>query len=383
MIFKKIIKSRLTKSIARNIIKLVNALRIIRLRGLRTPEEVVLFITSRCMMQCPFCFYAKKINLPEREMSLEEMELLARSLRCNNRLLLTGGEPFLRQDIDKICEIFLKHSKPRFISIPTNGFMPDLIQEKTAKILDNKRLRNLKISVSIDALGEKHDQLRCAPDAFVNAVKTLKLLLDLRGKKRNLFLEIAVVVNSRFLEEVEEFIAYFQEFKIPIKFSIMRDRDNSFFGIKQEIALDLFAESNMGSPDLVELNRINKKLSRINQNASYKFWSYFQELKFKSSINIVQEKKRIFPCYAGRADAIIYANGDMAFCENTRVFSNLRDHKFDFNKIWRGEEAKAMRKEIEHCACINGCNMVTSMLYDTNTLLRVFEQSLIDNFSEV
>jgi len=177
------------------------------------------------------------------------------------------------------------------------------------------------------------------------------------------------------LEDIEYFVSYFQEFKVPIKFSIMRDRENFVSGINKGMESDFSAESNAYSPDLIKLNSFYETLNQLNEKSNYQFWSPFQKIKFNNSIKVLHEKKRVFPCYAGKADAVIYPNGDTAFCENTKAFSNLRKYDFDFYRLWHSEEANAMRKEITCCACVHGCNMVTSMLYDSNTLASIFEEA--------
>ncbi|OPZ10600.1 MAG: hypothetical protein BWZ10_02343 [candidate division BRC1 bacterium ADurb.BinA364] len=60
--------------------------------------------------------------------------------------------------------------------------------------------------------------------------------------------------------------------------------------------------------------------------------------------------KRGFDCAAaGRRAAAIYANGDLALCEFTPPFGNLREHGMDFARAWSSPEADAMRQRIRPC----------------------------------
>jgi len=360
-----------------SIVRAANGPRAMRAMRLRLPEEIVLFITNRCPMKCIFCFYGSKLNSVDKEMTLEELTLLAKSLKCNHRLVLTGGEPFLRDDLGDICDVFVKYSGARRISIPTSGFPVDAIYQKVKTISENKKLGQLKISVSIDALGDLHDQLRGRQGAFTNAVASLKLLCDMRLKKRNISVEIAAVVNTLLMEEIEDFIAYFKPFKVPIKFSVMRQRGRSVFDLGEEVSSGLTGQNNPYSPDLEALEFFCEKAAWLNERSDYKFWSVFQEIKFRNQLRILHEKKRVFPCYAGKADAVIFPDGGVSLCEHIKPFSNLRDKSFDFYSLWHSQEAMTMRREAEHCACIHGCNMVTSMLYDAKTISDIFQQSFL------
>lgn len=355
----------------RFLIKGVNSFRRSRLKRLKTPEAIVLFVTNSCQMRCEFCFYKKKLNVTEKQPSLKEIECLARSLRGPSRIVLTGGEPFLREDLDDICRIFNKYCKTKYISIVTNGFLTEKIQNEVKAILDSTRLRYLKIQVSLDALGGHHDRLRGVDGAFDNAVVTLKALKDLQAKHKNLFLEIASLVTTFLIYDIKEFIDYFQEFHIPIKFSIIRSAASGLFGLAQGDSSRLLPEPNPVFPSLEELGRFYKLVKKLNYQSKYRFWSPFQQMKFQNSLNILKERKRIFPCYAGRADAVIYNDADVAFCENTIPIGNLRDYNFDFYSLWNSKKANIFRDRINKCACIHGCNIITSMSYDDETLVKL------------
>ena len=354
------------------LIKIVNSFRKYHARRSKTPRAIVLFITNHCQMRCEFCFCKEKLNLAENQLSLEEIGSLAHSLRKFPRINLTGGEPFLREDIDQICGIFNKVCKTKYASISTNGFLAETIQNTVKKILDNTKLRHLKIQVSIDAFGEKHDHLRGCKAAFDRAVTTLRGLKDLQQRYGNLYVEIASMTNSFLMEDIKEFVDYFQPFKIPIKFCIIRSSEFSIEGLSREDASRL--PSGMGSflPSLRDLEEFCGRLETLNSESQYKFWTRFQQMKFKNSLQILKKKRRIFPCYAGAIDAVIYNNGDVALCEHTVPVGNLKDCGFNFHALWHSGAADALRKRIKKCACIHGCNLITAMSYNDDVLINLF-----------
>lgn len=352
----------------RFLIKSINSFRKARLKKLKTPEAIVLFVTNHCQMRCGFCFYKEKLDAAERQISVGEIKYLAKSLRNPPRISLTGGEPFLREDIDEICGIFNKNCKTKCISIATNGFLTEKIQNKIKEILDNTKLKYLKIQISLDALGKRHDQLRGISGAFDNAVATLRALKNLQKRYKNLYIEIASMVNTFLVEDINEFIDYFQSIQIPIKFCIIRNSNLGLFGLVKKNSSHLLPKADLVFPSLKELESFYGIVKKLNCQSPYKFWTLFQQIKFENSLKILKERRRILSCYAGKADAVIYHNADVGFCENTKPIGNLRNYNFDFYSLWQSKKANISREKIKKCVCIHGCNLITSMLYDDETL---------------
>jgi len=332
------------------------------------PEALVFFVTNRCQMRCLFCFYLSRLNTGEKEMGLGQIARLSASLKNIPRLVLTGGEPFLREDLPQICEIFASYNRTRFISIPTNGFLTDKILLQTERILRQVRPRQLRIMVSLDAPEREHDRLRQVEGAFSRAVATAAALKSLSERHRNLYLEIAAVVNKALVGGVEDFISYFRDFRIPIKFSLLRDRQSGIFGLDHEISSGLYGCAAETSLDLPELESFYERVRLLNAASSFKFWPVFQQKKFEYMLRVIREKKRVLPCYAGKVDAVVYPDGEVAFCENTRPIGRLAEADFDFARVWSSEEADKMRERIACCSCTHGCNLVTAMRHDAYTM---------------
>ncbi len=77
------------------------------------------------------CFYSEYLNRENVNLvTLDEIEKISKSLPGLLHLILTGGEPFLRSDIEEIAGVFYKNSGTKSISIPTNGFFTDLTSLK-------------------------------------------------------------------------------------------------------------------------------------------------------------------------------------------------------------------------------------------------------------
>ncbi|MHA1872589.1 MAG: radical SAM protein [Candidatus Heimdallarchaeaceae archaeon] len=121
-------------------------------------DAVTIEITSRCNLDCRHCYIGKKEN---SDLSLETIQNIAEQLeRIETRNInLTGGEPFLRQDLHEILEIF---SSIANVSISTNG---TIYQQ-----LPPKKIRD--IQVSVDGLMENHNWLR--GDTYELVIENIK-----------------------------------------------------------------------------------------------------------------------------------------------------------------------------------------------------------------
>src|SRR3989338_1919612 len=85
--------------------------------GSSLPLSLIYFINNECNARCSHCFiyYDESVvkNNPRYQtgnLSLDEIEKLTKSLRGElGAVYLTGGEPFLRHDIEKIVDMFIEN----------------------------------------------------------------------------------------------------------------------------------------------------------------------------------------------------------------------------------------------------------------------------------
>jgi len=90
--------------------------------------------------------------------------------------------------------------------------------------------------------------------------------------------------------------------------------------------------------------------------------------------DILTNKKRVIPCYAGRLNAFIDAYGDVLPCELLEYrFGNLRDYDFDFKRLWTEPKNKKIRSFIEkRCFCTHSCIMLTNILFNPRFYSKIF-----------
>ncbi len=115
---------------------------------------------------------------PEQEIDFEMLRSLPDGMRIN----ITGGEPTLRKDIDRLFEIL--HPKASLLELSTNGYNTETIVRLA------KRYPDILIRVSLEGLPAVNDAKRGLKDGFDHAMRTM---LELRKTKcRNIGFSVVI-----------------------------------------------------------------------------------------------------------------------------------------------------------------------------------------------
>lgn len=159
------------------------------------PITCVWEVTMGCNMRCKHCG-SSCAEPKEDELTTEEaLDLCDQIADLGLRwVTLSGGEPLIRKDIDKIVERL--HEDGVTVNLITNGW---LLTENIAKRLKNSGISAL--AISIDGTEEMHDSIR-KKGAFSHAKKAFATLKSL-GVKTG---AITTISNENFyhLREIKE-----------------------------------------------------------------------------------------------------------------------------------------------------------------------------------
>jgi len=92
-------------------------------------------------------------------------------------VILTGGEPSLREDLYELILVFHQYNPKIHVWISTNGLLQNRIIKTVKKCLEN----NIKIGVgiSLDGVARSHDNLRGVDGSFLSATTLMKELKEL------------------------------------------------------------------------------------------------------------------------------------------------------------------------------------------------------------
>ena len=134
------------------------------------PTDASIIVTYRCPMHCQMCNIWAHPSKPSEEITAHDLEKLPRLKFIN----ITGGEPFVRDDLDDIVRVCFSRA-PRIV-ISTSGWLSDRI------IALARRFPNIGIRISIEGLAQKNDELRGRQGGFDRALSTLLTLREMGVK---------------------------------------------------------------------------------------------------------------------------------------------------------------------------------------------------------
>ncbi|MEJ2745120.1 MAG: radical SAM protein, partial [bacterium] len=333
----------------------------------RYPEQVTLFVTSRCNFRCKMCFYAKEAAA--NELTLGEYERIARYMPDFHWMLLSGGEPFLRDDLPAICRAFIKNNRVRKINLPTNAYFPERIVPMVKEILEIRPYCFLNLGLSLHAPGSKHDEITGVPGSFERLNRTYQALQPLRRQFKNLGLTI-VIVHCRYTEnDMRELIRFiFDKMDIDdICIALAR-------GTPRMVGSMTFSRK-MYAQNCLFLHNLIRARREYYFNLPFKGLFVSKDIVLREIISrTLEENSFQIPCYAGRISAVIDETGNLYACElRGERMGNFRDVAYRFKTLWEGTARKELLKNIlrGRCFCTHECANTTNILFNPRLYSRL------------
>lgn len=347
------------------LVALLNRLRRARLARLATPENLIYFVTSRCNARCGHCFYWRDLNQGAKELALPEIRKLVASLR--NRLdtvMVTGGEPLLRGDLYDIIEVFYRLNRVRKIHLTSNGSLPDRLQTLCENILGHMDIE-LAVQLSLDGDETYHNQLRGAP-IYQSVMESLRRLKPLEQRHANFILSAATVLTRDNLCYLEPLARQMEERQIKWGFNLLRSSTYGILNLAPEYIANYSPKDERALlPPLDEIALLAQRYAPARPDLRARL----SRAVLENSLQLLRGRPIALKCRAGVVDGVLYANGDVAMCEVTRPFGNVKSTDYDFYRLWTSPSARAARRWIAACSCIHPCHMIDSMKYDYRFLL--------------
>ena len=338
------------------------AKRIVSRRG--SPIHLTLYVTGQCNLRCRHCFHWKEVAAGRPGPPLADLARLADSMARSGPLLwvsFAGGEPFLRADLPEIAAAFGRHGL-RHLAIPTNGLVPDRQEAFVERILQESRDLHLTVSVSFDGPPAIHDAIRQVRGGHERACEAVRALRGQAARSPRLAVGILLCVTSEnqgtLADHMEELVRELAP-------------DNVTINLARGTALD---------PALLEVDvaRYDEIVARKQALRASGALPYFRfplariaEARDRAMYANVAAVARgradaAPPCTAGTLSAVVFENGEVHSCEILgRSIGNLNDVGWDLARLWEGEAARELRREIRdtRCACTWECAQADNVLF--------------------
>lgn len=329
-------------------------------------EDLYVFLTNQCNARCKHCFYIEELGYVPGEMVLEEYEKLAPTIPGPLRqLTLTGGEAMLHPQAREIIATLARGSQAQRTMIISNGFLPGKLEALCASILEDGDIPGvLDVLISMDGLEPTHNAVRVNPRAWLWANHTLEILSRLKRENPGRFdVGVITIITDKNYNELEPLNNLLRSRYPDVRhgFELIRGTDFSLWGMPEE-AMTHYNPAGCALPPESEWDDILAALKRINRRAGIANHAFHLTTEF--AFRMLKTKKKIMDCVsAGQNVGVIYPTGELALCEFSQAFANVRDFGHDFQKTWTSAQAQAMREKITGCHCTHGCYLSKNIEY--------------------
>ncbi|RLI98187.1 MAG: hypothetical protein DRO99_01350 [Candidatus Aenigmatarchaeota archaeon] len=310
------------------------------IKRLSKPYKLTLAVTYKCNSRCKTCNIWRKE--PGDELDAGEIKNIFSHARPS-WINITGGEPFLRDDLYRIFKAAKEASDPYILNITTNGMLKDKVAEELEKA-SCMGLKNLISVVSIDGPRKTNDMIR-GRGAWKRAVKTYNVLRSMQdeGKlKAYIGYTISSLNPGAFPLLYEELKKHVPDIRIDdFHFNVFHNSSH-YYGNMGIMCKDV--NSMMNDISTIRSMR-NGPLSPVKLLGD----TYLKKMK-DYMLRAVTMK-----CAALSSSCFINPLGDVYPCIHHDVrLGNLRDHGYDIKSIWEAQVTKDERERIKRREC-PGC----------------------------
>lgn len=339
-----------------------------------TPGYMIFFVTPFCACRCKMCFNMPAIlNATNRQvLTLEEVEKIARNFPGLHQLNLSGGEPLSRPDLPEILRAFYERSETRFFTIPTSSSHPEKFAKAIRRILEYCPDSWVRITQSVDAVGELHDDIRQRKGLF-------QCVLDLNNRLDHLSKEYANL--SVGLSTV------YCKFNRGHNFELL---DYAYRNLKFTDCGALFVRGETPEPDAKDVEGegyvafqracIERRRERHPPaSLANRAFTAVNHTVAEHVMDSVLNNRYRMPCQAGRRMVVMSDEGNVEPCEmldylikegtakvSTSKLGNIRDFDYDIRQLLATHTAQQVTREIvaTKCHCTFECAAAVNTIYN-------------------
>jgi len=320
---------------------LANTAVVSRIRPLR-PTVLIYNCTFVCDARCEMCGNWKHGDR-KRDMTLDQLDgvMNHRFWGAVEYLNISGGEPTTRNDLPEMVELFHRRlPRMRKIGINTTGLTPRRAIPHLTRIVKFAAERGLLLSarVSLDGIGDIHNQVRHVERGFDRACQTITAMQELAAKHPNFQFGLAATIYSANLEDAGNILAWARAKDLDIVFNMLR-----------------FTDAMLNNTELHDTIRFRKReeefmraffLDRVREDSVLSGQSF---LYLHYADMIANGYIRTMPCPFQTQGLLLNPDGKLYYCENSRAIGNVLDELAE--TLYHRAGNLAHREDIKRSVC--------------------------------
>jgi MoaA/NifB/PqqE/SkfB family radical SAM enzyme len=308
------------------------------------PTVLIYNCTFVCDARCIMCNNWKRGNR-KQDMTMEQLDgVMANPFwGAVENLNISGGEPTTRNDLPEMVEMFLRRlPRVRKVGINTTGLTPQRAIPQFEQIVRTCGEKDvlLSIRVSLDGVGETHNQVRQVKRGFDKAVQTIEAMAKLSRENPHFQFGLAATIFASNMEDARHILSWAREKDLDIVFNMLR-----------------FTDAMLGNSDLKESIGLKSQeeefmrqffLERV-QEESVLSGQAFMYLHYADMI--ANGYLRTMPCPFRSQGLLLNPDGMLFYCENSKAIGNVLDRGAE--QVYFDAENIAYRNTFEETICAN------------------------------
>jgi MoaA/NifB/PqqE/SkfB family radical SAM enzyme len=317
---------------------LVNSLVVSRFKAIR-PTVLIYNCTFVCDARCEMCGNWK-MGDRKSDMTLDQLDgVMAHDFwGAIENLNISGGEPTTRNDLPEMVELFERRlPRMRKLGINTTGLTPHRAIPMLTRIVEFCASRNLLLSirVSLDGIGDVHNQVRQVKTGFDKACQTIEAMQALAARHSNFQFGIAATIFAMNLEDADRLLAWAKSRNLDIVFNMLRFTENMLNNKSLEEQIH-FRQREKDFMRQFFLDRVSEESVLSGQAFMYLHYADM----------IANGYQRTMPCPFQRQGLLLNPEGNLFYCENSDKLGNVLDDSaetlyFRVANLQHREEMKA------------------------------------------
>lgn len=294
--------------------------------------------TLRCNLNCRHCGSDCKSVASQPDMPKEDFLRVLDNIAANTNpnkvfVVITGGEPLMRNDLEECGQAIYKKGFPW--GIVTNGLAmtPKRLQSLVASGMHT-------ITVSLDGLEEEHNFMRGNAQSFKRATEAIKII----SAENRLKSDVVTCVNRRSIKNLDTIK------ELLISLGVTEWRLFTIFPAgraAQDEELQLTSEEYQYLMEYIKLNRKEETRIKLNYCCEGFMGDYEGDIR-----------DHFFSCQAGINVGSVLIDGSIGACPSIRADYNQGNiYKDNFWDVWQNQYELYRNREWMRTGICADCNM--------------------------
>jgi sulfatase maturation enzyme AslB (radical SAM superfamily) len=228
----------------------------------------------------------------------------------------------------------------RKIGVNTTGLTPHRAIPMLTRIVKFSAEQDLLLSVrvSLDGIGDIHNQVRQVKSGFDKACQTIEAMQTLAREHSNFQFGLAATIFATNLDDANNILAWARERDLDIVFNMLRFTDNMLNnkGLEEKIAFRQREEEFMRQ---FFLDRVSEESVLSGQSFMYLHYADM----------IANGYQRTMPCPFQSQGLLLNPEGNLFYCENSEKIGNVIDEPAE--ALYFRAANLAHREEIKNKTC--------------------------------